>query len=101
MLSEAHACFYAVEILLALEYLHATGCCYRDLKAENVLLRATCHIALCDFDLASSPPAWDGKLAIGAALVGAAAGTAHRAPKQGSWSHVQGPATGASGQLGT
>ncbi|XP_020588367.1 serine/threonine-protein kinase WAG1-like, partial [Phalaenopsis equestris] len=43
--------FYAAEVLLALEYLHALGFVYRDLKPENVLLRADGHVMLSDFDL--------------------------------------------------
>lgn len=43
--------FYAAEVLVALEYLHATGVVYRDLKPENVLLREDGHIMLSDFDL--------------------------------------------------
>ncbi|KAL6649599.1 hypothetical protein ACP70R_013823 [Stipagrostis hirtigluma subsp. patula] len=48
----AAARFYAAEVLLALEYLHALGFVYRDLKPENVLLRGDGHVVLSDFDLA-------------------------------------------------
>lgn len=43
--------FYTAEILVALEYLHAHGVVYRDLKPENVLLRNDGHVMLSDFDL--------------------------------------------------
>ncbi|KAI4333370.1 hypothetical protein L6164_018193 [Bauhinia variegata] len=43
--------FFAAEVLVALEYLHAHGVVYRDLKPENVLLREDGHIMLSDFDL--------------------------------------------------
>ncbi|KAI4323146.1 hypothetical protein L6164_022776 [Bauhinia variegata] len=43
--------FFAAEVLVALEYLHANGVVYRDLKPENVLLREDGHIMLSDFDL--------------------------------------------------
>lgn len=46
--------FYAAEVLLALEYLHAMGFVYRDLKPENILLHATGHIRLTDFDLSKA-----------------------------------------------
>lgn len=46
--------FYAAEVLLALEYLHAMGFVYRDLKPENVLLHASGHIRLTDFDLSKA-----------------------------------------------
>lgn len=43
--------FFAAEVLVALEYLHALGIIYRDLKPENILLREDGHIMLSDFDL--------------------------------------------------
>ncbi|XP_059443967.1 serine/threonine-protein kinase WAG1-like [Corylus avellana] len=43
--------FFAAEVLVALEYLHALGVVYRDLKPENVLIREDGHIMLSDFDL--------------------------------------------------
>ncbi|CAA0816363.1 Serine/threonine-protein kinase WAG1 [Striga hermonthica] len=43
--------FYAAEVLLALEYLHARGIVYRDLKPENILIREDGHVMLSDFDL--------------------------------------------------
>lgn len=46
--------FYAAEVLLALEYLHAMGFVYRDLKPENILLHASGHIRLTDFDLSKA-----------------------------------------------
>ncbi|KAJ4965912.1 hypothetical protein NE237_017761 [Protea cynaroides] len=43
--------FFAAEVLVALEYLHAMGVVYRDLKPENVLIREDGHVMLSDFDL--------------------------------------------------
>ncbi|KAL2532041.1 Serine/threonine-protein kinase WAG2 [Abeliophyllum distichum] len=43
--------FYAAEVLLALEYLHAHGIVYCDFKPENILIREDGHIMLTDFDL--------------------------------------------------
>ena len=52
-LSEATARFYLAEVLLALEYLHMLGFAHRDLKPENLLLHASGHIRLSDFDLST------------------------------------------------
>lgn len=49
--SETRACFYAAELLLALEHLHKSGIIYRDLKLENILMDHNGHIALTDFGL--------------------------------------------------
>jgi protein kinase X len=44
--------FYASEILLAIEYLHAKDMIYRDLKPENLLLDSNGHIKITDFGFA-------------------------------------------------
>jgi len=56
-LPEPTARFYAAELLLALEHVHKKGFVWRDLKLENVLIKADGHIAICDFDLALPNPA--------------------------------------------
>jgi serine/threonine protein kinase len=48
---EERAKFYAAEILLGLEHLHAKNCIYRDLKPENILIDDKGHIRLADFGL--------------------------------------------------
>ncbi|KAK3219512.1 hypothetical protein Dsin_013482 [Dipteronia sinensis] len=47
----ASAKFYAAEVLIALEYLHAMGIIHRDLKLENVLVQEDGHIMLSDFGI--------------------------------------------------
>ncbi|EJC97977.1 uncharacterized protein FOMMEDRAFT_171362 [Fomitiporia mediterranea MF3/22] len=43
--------FYAAEVLLALEYFHANGIVYRDLKLDNILLTLDGHIKVADYGL--------------------------------------------------
>ncbi|KAJ3339424.1 Serine/threonine kinase [Gonapodya sp. JEL0774] len=49
--SEERAKFYAVEILLALEYFHKSSVLYRDLKLENLLLTMQGHVKVADYGL--------------------------------------------------
>jgi len=49
---EERARFYLAEIACGLEYLHANGVIYRDLKPENLLLTSDGHICMTDFGLA-------------------------------------------------
>ena len=51
---EDRAKFYAVEMLLALDYLHTQGVVYRDLKPENILIDSKGHIRLTDFGLSKA-----------------------------------------------
>lgn len=43
--------FYASEVLLALEYFHANGVIYRDLKLDNILLTLDGHVKVADYGL--------------------------------------------------
>lgn len=52
--TESRSRFYASEIVLALEYLHAKSVIYRDLKPENVLLNEDGHVKLTDFGLSKT-----------------------------------------------
>ncbi|KAK4758001.1 hypothetical protein SAY87_019302 [Trapa incisa] len=48
-LSEEEACFYAAEVVDALEYIHSLGLIHRDIKPENLLLTSDGHIKIADF----------------------------------------------------
>jgi len=54
LFSETRAKFYAASLTLALECLHAAGIIYRDLKPENVMLKADGNIILIDFGQAKT-----------------------------------------------
>jgi len=49
--TEERVRFYCAEIVLGLEYLHASGVLYRDLKPENLLLTDDGHICMTDFGI--------------------------------------------------
>ena len=53
-LPEESARFYAAEILSGIEYLHINGFIYRDMKPENILVAASGHLRLTDFDLSQT-----------------------------------------------
>ncbi|XRB17574.1 phototropin [Pseudoscourfieldia marina] len=48
---ESQVRFIAAEVTLALQYIHAIGIIYRDIKPENILVGNDGHIRLADFDL--------------------------------------------------
>ena len=49
---EERARFYAVQVVLALGYLHDNNIIHRDLKPENILVEEDGYIRLTDFGLA-------------------------------------------------
>ena len=51
---ESIACFYAAQILLAIEHLHKNKIIYRDLKPENSLLDQKGNLKMVDFGLSFS-----------------------------------------------
>lgn len=46
------AVFYAAEVVLAFEFLHAQGVIYRDLKPENMVIHQDGHVRIIDFGFA-------------------------------------------------
>jgi serine/threonine protein kinase len=50
--TEEQTCFYAAQIVLAVEHLHSKNIMYRDLKPENILLDKEGNAVLTDFGLA-------------------------------------------------
>lgn len=66
--TEDEAKFFAIELLLVLEYLHKLDIIYRDLKPENLLLDDRGQIRLTDFGLAK-----DSKSEVCATFVGSPA----------------------------
>lgn len=52
--------FYACEVLLALQYFHAKGIIYRDLKLDNIMLTLDGHVKVGDYGLCKGEM-WYGK----------------------------------------
>ncbi|TFY62553.1 hypothetical protein EVG20_g6662 [Dentipellis fragilis] len=55
-LTRRRATFYAAELVLALEALHALRIIHRDIKPSNILLDSTGHLVLADFGMAKLFP---------------------------------------------
>ncbi|KAJ4971367.1 hypothetical protein NE237_004466 [Protea cynaroides] len=61
-LLEDEACFYAAEVVDALEYIHGVGLIHRDIKPENLLLTSEGHIKIADFG--SVKPMQDSRITV-------------------------------------
>lgn len=48
---EATACFFAAQVILAIEYLHMMDVVHRDIKPENILINSRGYIKLTDLGL--------------------------------------------------
>lgn len=53
-LAEPVVKFYAMQIILAVGYLHSKGIMHRDLKLENILVDQNGYLKLIDYGLAKS-----------------------------------------------
>lgn len=60
-INESGVQFYAVEIISALEYLHANHICYRNLKLETLHLDSRGHVHLTDFFISKALDQYGGK----------------------------------------
>ncbi|KAK0615794.1 hypothetical protein B0T17DRAFT_496622 [Bombardia bombarda] len=52
-LGEEEAIFYFRQVMRALDYCHTFGICHRDLKFENILLKANGQVKIADFGMAA------------------------------------------------